>query len=779
MTEAADQYSNDDTEDSLLSRLTRAVEDWMDWFKPNNSRYRQAQDFLFESNINRTESATLTELQRPEIQANVLNAFYTHLLGEFAKNTPCPMVQPAAGDPSLAPQVEVVENHMRYIFDSTKNCQVNLFGNMLSGGFAIGKVKTKYVNDKSFDQMLEFDIVRDNTLAGFDPLARKRHKGDGKYYFELYPKPKEEVEEEYGITIKDSAFSAMPSDGFSWFYTQGYGKSKQKIVMVCDYYEKKYKYKMLYLISDPTHPDQQKTITREEYKHLVAEIEDQGLMVQPPQIIKKGKRKQVTIHNYKFIASQVLEDEEMDYSFLPGVFFDGNSAWMKNNIQMCIPYIWYAMDMQRAKNVCLQHIINEIENMRMTDVLIPKEALPAEEEYQEAWLNPQKTNAALIYNQFPQANNSNGQPLNAPQVIPRGQVSQSVISMFEAADHTIQMILGSYDAQQGQQNNMSGAAIEAGATQSNNASRPYIINYAECMSQVLTILVDLFPKYITTARTIPIMDKDGQRDFIRVNDSVQNPQYKLEYEINDLQVEVQMNATFEVQRTKFLDTVTNLMKICPPINEFVASPDGIMLILDNIEVKDISLFKEKFSAFYQKQEAQKQQQQQMAMQMNPEVNKLKIAQMNQQSKQQELQIDMQNKEKDRQAELLKTSIQMHMDTQKVQAMNNESEAKIVVAQNEVAIAAQRAASENQRSLIDGAIALDKHAYGKIESDRAHGLEQSKHAAGILKTLGELSNEKERNDALKSQGQNEGEASGVNAESEGQGESQENESTETE
>ncbi len=59
MTEAADQYSNEDTEDSLLSRLTRAVEDWMDWFKPNNSRYRQAQDFLFESNINRTESATL------------------------------------------------------------------------------------------------------------------------------------------------------------------------------------------------------------------------------------------------------------------------------------------------------------------------------------------------------------------------------------------------------------------------------------------------------------------------------------------------------------------------------------------------------------------------------------------------------------------------------------------------------------------------------------------------------------------------------------------------
>jgi hypothetical protein len=351
--------------------------------------------------------------------------------------------------------------------------------------------------------------------------------------------------------------------------------------------------------------------------------------------------------------------------------------------------------------------------------------------------------------------------------------------MFEVADRTIQMILGSYDAQQGQQNGMSGAAIQAGATQSNNASRPYIVNYAECMNQVLTILVDLFPKYITTARTIPIVNRDGQRDFIRVNDSVQNPQYKLEYEINDLQVEVQMNATFEVQRAKFLDTVTNLMKICPPINEFVASPDGIMLILDNIEIKDISLFKEKFSAFYQQRQAQKQQQQQIAMQMNPEVNKLKIAQMTQQSKQQELQLDMQNKEKDRQAELLKTSIQMHMDSQKVQAMNNESEAKIIVAQNETAISAQRATSENQRSLIDGAIALDKHAYSKFESDRAHGLEQSKHTADILKTIGELSNEKDRNDAIQSKRQNEGKTNGFNAESEGEEQSQESESNQEE
>jgi hypothetical protein len=575
----------------------------------------------------------------------------------------------------------------------------------------------------------------------------------------LYPKLKEEVEDEYGIEIQDSQFNAAPSNGFSWFYSKGYGKTKQKIVMVCDFYEKKYKYKMMYLISDPLHPDQQITMTREEYKEMIADLEMQGSMIAPPKIIKKAKRKQTTIYNYKFIASQILEEEETDYRFLPGVFFDGNSVWIKDGVQMCIPYHFYAMDMQKAKNICLQHIVNEIENMRMTDVLIPKESLPAEEEYQQAWLNPQKTNAALVYNQFNQ-NASQTVPLNPPQVIGRGQVSQAVISFFEICDQSIQAILGSYDAQQGQQNNMSGAAIQAGATQSNNAARPYIINYIESMNQVLKIFVDLMPKYYTTARTIPVMDKEGNRTFMRINDSIQNPMYKLEYDIDDLQVETKMDATFEVQRSKFLDTVTNLMKICPPINEFVGTPEGIQLILDNIEVKDISLLKEKFAEFWQNKQQQmaqmQQQQQQMAMQMNPEINKLKIAQMN-----------SMDKKADRRLEVMKTAMQMHSDQQKTDAMNTESQAKILVAQNQAAIAANKAQAESQRTLIDGAIALDKHAYSKIESEREYALEQQKHAATVVKTVGELLNEKQRNDAQESRGQNEGQDEGSAAQAESQ------------
>jgi hypothetical protein len=718
-----DSQSNLQDNTSKLSKLTYAVEDWMEYFKPNNDLYYKFVDFICRTSISKGEAAVLQELSRPQIQANVIETYIDHFVGEFGSNVPSPIVQPAAGDPKLAAQVEVVENHMRYLFDNTVHTQMHLLSDILKGGFAVGKVKPKYINDKSFEQILELDYVRDNTLAGFDPLAKQIHKGDGKYSFEVYPKSKEEVEEEYGITLETIQFNSMPSDSFSWFFSQGLGRQRQKIVMICDFYEKNYRYEMFYLISDPTHPDRQSTVSRKQYRELVAKIEENGLPIAIPKILKKQKRKLVSITNYKFIGNQILEEEETDYTFLPHIFFDCRSAMMRDGKQMTRPMVYHTMDMQKTKNVCLQNIVNEIENGRQTDVLIAKQAIPSEEEYQQAWLNPQKAQGALVYNSM--SEDPNPQPLPPPQILPRSPVNTAVIEMFKIADQTIQAILGSYDAQQGQQPDMSGVAIQNGATQSNNAAKPIIMNYIASMNQVLKIMVDLFPKYITTARTLPVIDRNGNRSFTVVNDTVKNPMYKIEYDINDLQVEVKMNANFEVQRSKFIQTVTSLMKICPPINQFVATPDGIQLILDNIEVKDIALFKEKFGEFWQKQQAQQAQMQQQQMMTNPEVNKLKIAQMN-----------ASEKEKDRKVDLIKTFVNKQTDSAKDQASLAESQAKILVATTQAAATIAGAQAENMRTRLDSVIKLDEHAYNKMDRDRQHALDKHDRVVDLIKTIGD-------------------------------------------
>jgi hypothetical protein len=713
-----------------LQRLTYAVEDWMDFFKQNNERYYKFIGFVYSTSISKNEAAILQELARPQIQAVVLEAHLDHLRGEFSGNTPSPVIQPAAGDPQLAPQAEAVENHFRYIFENTKNIQLKIFDGMIDGGFANCKVITEYVNTKDLDQYITLKGVHDNTLCGYDPLAKEIHKGDGKYSFEIYPKAKAEVEKEYGITLEQIEFNAVPSDAFSWFFSQGFGTQRQKIVMVCDFYEKEITYKMYYLITDPTHPDQQITMLREDYRRMVKEWEDKGVPLAAPKILKKVKREEVKIKKYIFIGNQILEEEDLDeWEFLPHVFFDAKSKWMKDGRQMTRPYAYHAMDVQKAKNVCLQNIINEIENARQTDVVIPKEAIPSEEEYQQGWINPQKAQAALVYNQFSQ-NPTQTVPLNPPQVLQRAPVSDAVIQMYQITDQTIQAILGNYDAQQGVQNDMSGIAIENGATQSNKAASQLWDNYRTCMNQVLKIMVSLFPKYITTARTIPIIDQKGKRGWLRVNDTQQNPIYKIEYEMNDLLVEVKMDANFEVQRNRLLKTLQGLMKALPQskFSAFLNDPRGINLILDNIECKDISLVKERYEEFSKEQEQKQAQQQQVALQMNPEMNKMRIEQM-----------QAAEKDKDRKVDLTKTFLQKQIDDKKIESEIAATQADILISQGELAAKLASAQAENQRTQLESAIRLDEHAYDKLERERQHEFEKHDRMVNLINLLGDQNN----------------------------------------
>lgn len=751
--------SGSDDKTSLLQRLTYAVEDWMTYFKGNNDRYYKAIDFIYNTSISKNEAAILQNLSRPQIQAVVLEAHLDHLRGEFSDNTPSPIVQPAAGDPQLAPQAEVVENHFRYIFDTTKDVQLKVFdGQMI--GFGNAKVVTKYVNSKDLNQYITLENVHDNTLVGYDPLARQIHKGDGKYSFEIYPKSKEEVEKEYDVTLEQIEFNSLPSDGFSWFFSQGFGKQRQKVVMICDFYEKEITYKMFYLISDPTHPDNQITMLREDYKKMLKELEEQGVMIAPPKILKKVKREEVKIKNYVFIGNQILEEIDLpEWESLPHVYFDGKSANMRDGKQMTRSYAYHAFDIQKAKNVCLQNIINEIENARQTDIIIPKEALPSEEEYQQGWINPQKAQGALVYNQFSE-NPTQSAPLNAPNVIQRAPVSSAVIQMYQIADQTIQAILGNYDAQQGQQNDMSGVAIENGASQSNKAASKLWDNYQASMNQVLKIMVSLFPKYFTTARSIPVIDKNGNRTFTKINDTIENPTYKIEYDMNDLLVEVKMDANFEVQRNRLLKTLLSLMQAVPQSQfvKFMNSPDGIGIILDNCEVKDIALVKEKFSKFVQMDDQKMQQQQQMAQQTNPEMNKMRMAQM-----------QAQEKDKDRKVDLIGTFIQKNLDDKKLQAQQSETEAKVLIAQTEAIARLNSAQAEEQRTQLESAMKLDAHFYDQLERERKHGLDKHDRAVDLIKLMGELNHGQSQN---QSENENVGSSGNGQEGSQGQSENQE-------
>ena len=140
-----------------------------------------------------------------------------------------------------------------------------------------------------------------------------------------------------------------------------------------------------------------------------------------------------------------------------------------------------------------------IENISQAQFMVSVEAIP--EDYEEAYKNPQQANI-LVYNAF---DDKTGERLDAPrEVYRRFQRHKSLSLLSGIRNATIQMTLGSYDAQQGiVGDNLSGKAIMQGAMQSDGAAGPYLINYIKAWNRIQQeIVIDLIPKYYRTPRSL-------------------------------------------------------------------------------------------------------------------------------------------------------------------------------------------------------------------------------------------------------------------------------------
>jgi hypothetical protein len=447
-------------------------------------------------------------------------------------------------------------------------------------------------------QVICLENVFDPTLCGFDPLAREPSKSDGEYCFELFPKSRDELKAEYP-KIDFDKLKSMPITSnikFRWAFKS----SGKEVLYLADYYEKKYKtIKLVEVMTDLTNPDNLTTMTEDEYKEL---LEKWDPFLAPPPITNERKEKVSTIWRYKFVGDKLLEaPEETMFSDLPLVFFDGNSEWIENE-QITRSYLYNAFDLIRVKNIAFSKSLTDMLNSRATDVIIPEAGLPDNPMYQQAYIEPAKAKSALIYNHV----DENGEPIPPPTILPRNSINPGTMQMFQSVTGEVQHVLGSFDAQQGvQQAELSGIAIVEGATQSNSAAMPYVDNFLVSLNQIAKINTDLIPKLYETLRTVPIIDRDGNHSYKKVNDP-QNPTTNLSYESSDLEVTINSAANFEVQRNRAVQILDGLSKNFDNFRGFI-NREGLPMLIDNVDMRGQTELKQKVQKYLaeQKQAAQK------------------------------------------------------------------------------------------------------------------------------------------------------------------------------
>lgn len=624
-----------------LPQIKKKVRNAHDYFKHNYDCYNEFRKFVFESSLTNDEITLLMTMNRPQLEFNVLEAYVSRLLGEFSKQEPDIQVNAFDENDADPMTIKLVEQHLKHVFMDSNNehTRYEVYKDLLSGGFSTVKVFTDYEHPMSMKQVIKIERC-EPTLCGFDKIARFSHKGDGQFAFQLFPKEKADFEIEYPDIPVSSLTFRRDFAGFNWTYQN----ATDQIIVVADYYEKVHKEETIVQVRDHG------VMPLRKYRKMVDEWDD---ITVPPGTIGKSRKTYIdTIARYRLIENQVIEYEETDFTHLPLVFIDGHSLMLRNGQkngpirQITRPYVYHAKGAQRLKNYAGISLANEIENTVQHKFMVAKEALPKEENFLEAYKDVQKENV-LVFNSVHESNPE--MPINNPiREVQRSPAPPEIAQAFTGADSLIQNVLGSYDASLGiNDNQLSGVAIVEAASQSNATAMPYIVGCLQGFQRVAEIYVDLMPKYFTTPRTLPIMDEEGKRHFVKINQPDGMP---MDFETNALNVSVKAGASFQVQKSRTIMMVKEMMGMSPLFAQFVGEK-GLTFILDNLEGKGIEQLKSLTEEWLQQYQQEKQQAMQ-AQQQNPAMMKLQLEgqklQQKTQSDQQKLQLDMAKLQADQQ-----------------------------------------------------------------------------------------------------------------------------------
>lgn len=623
-----------------LARIKKKVQNSHDYFKDNYDRYNEFRRFVFDSSLTEDEITLLMGLNRPQLEFNVLEAYVSRLLGEFSKQEPDIEVNAYDEDKADPITIKVVQQHLKHVFmdDDNEHTRYEVYKDLLSGGFSTIKVFTDYEHSMSMKQVIKIERC-EPTLTGFDKISRFSHKGDGQFCFQLFPQDKEQfVEENPDISINTLSFR-RDFAGFNWSYLN----DNSQIIVVADYYEKKRKEETIVEVREKG------SMTMKNYRKMVDMWND---ITVPPSMIGKPRKTMIdTICRYRAIENQIIEYEETDYSHLPLVFVDGHSLMIRtpkngNVRQVTRPYVYHAKGAQRLKNYAGISLANEIENTVQHKFMVAKEALPKEEEFLQAYKDTQKE-SVLVYNSVHESNPD--LPINNPiREVNRIPAPPEIAQAFTGADSLIQNVLGSYDASLGINNNqLSGIAIIEAASQSNATAMPYIVGCCQGFQRVAQIYVDLMPKYFTTPRTLPVIDEEGKRQFVKIN---QEDGLSMDFDTNVLNVSLKAGASFQVQKSRTIMMVKEMMGMSPLFAQFIGEK-GLNFILDNMEGKGVEELKaltgEWVQEYQQEKQAAQQAQQQNPAMMKTQVDMAKIQQKGQ-NDQARIQLDLAKLQQDQQ-----------------------------------------------------------------------------------------------------------------------------------
>lgn len=707
----------------LLAEMKGNVKRWFEWFSDNFEDYKEMMLLIYKSSVSESDRSILESINKPAVEINYLNAYLNRLIGEFSHQTPAVSV---SGSDSISPSnplqpfvVDVVEGNLMKILDHYDKYSKNtVIKQQCGGGFSVLKTWTEYRNSENFDQDLYVGDC-EPLRCFFDVFAKTPSKADGDFSGEVYPMPEKEFKRKYpkyADEIKGKYSSAQDGD-FQWYFDDG----RSKVIMLCDYYCKKYKNKELVYLADGS------SMSRKEYN----ELKKSWSSIEPiPEITNRRIVEDYDIYRYIFFGDNIIKKEKLKYPKLPYFFVDGNSGPVycgksQQKKQKTQSYLKNGVGPQKLLNHSAQTIADGMQNLMRSKMLIEKRAIVDP----ESWQNIHRV-SHLQWN----STDKNGEQLPKPEPIVQPDIPSSVFSTFSSMQNTMQNSMGSYDAQLGiSDQQLSGVAIEKGATQNNAVSIPYAQNYMLSLTDAIDFCVKMMPSLYVTGATVPVMDKEGNHGYIKVNQIAEDGSFDINYPVinyrkNDLNVHVKSDYSFALQKERAIQTMISMMNASEGFKALMESPEGISAFLDNLDMRSLDKIKQAHEKMLQQAQQQPPQPSPMEVQAQLKQQELMLEQQELQQKQQKDMMDAKLKQAELELERQKMQQQAMMEILEMQ----ESQVSNAVAHERVAAEIETHQVDNAVKLAEQSMKEQQQELKLAEQIMKHADQQHRHTMDVAK-----------------------------------------------
>jgi len=495
---------------------------------------------------------------RPCLTVNQMPQYIRQVVNDQKRNRPS--IQVTAVDNKADPDTAIVLQGLIRNIEYTSNADLaydTAFEQAATCGVGYFKIKTKYCDDRSFDQDIVIEPIQDVFSVYTDPLAEP-FLSDARFAFIFEEKSRDDFKKQFPDSEAVSAMWDSERVGCETWVTED-------TIRLAEYYYVERSTKRIVQL------DNGEIMDRVDYDESVRKFGETGIQLsgtgvfqndEPPAVPEVVAEREAEVRTVHWVLTNGLEI--LDETLWPGecipIIPVVGDTYISDGKRQFEGVVRQARDPQRMYNFWVSA---ETESIALAPRAPFIGAAGQFENFEKQWNIANTRNLPYLeYNPV----SANGQPVAAPTRNAYEAPVQAITNARALAQNDIKATTGIYDPSLGMSSREeSGVAVLARQYQASTTNFHYVDNLTKSLRHAGKIIIDLIPKIYDTPRIIRITG-DEER-VVRVGANIEQNKDVSDYQlgIGRYDVVVQPGESNTTQRQESLKILTELAKVAPQI----------------------------------------------------------------------------------------------------------------------------------------------------------------------------------------------------------------------